>query len=144
MTAMVRTSCSETRRPSLHTCLSKPSRLLGYSTILKDSHTTSHGQRRSARLCSVFRRRAADGHCRCNRPGRESVAILSPEPVDLTRQIRPQQFDLDYAKLNTYIHRELKKLWGLGPADNVRILPNGDIIPPVGDDVLGNVYDILE
>jgi len=38
----------------------------------------------------------------------------------------------------------LKPSWGLGAADNVRILQNGDIVPPVGDDVLGSIFDILE
>jgi len=33
---------------------------------------------------------------------------------------------------------------GLGGWDNVRFLPNGDIVPPIGDEVLGNVYDVLE
>jgi RHS repeat-associated protein len=54
------------------------------------------------------------------------------------------RWGLDYDLLSRYIERDLKKYWGLGPADNVRILPNGDILPPVGDDVLGNVFDILE
>jgi len=45
-------------------------------------------------------------------------------------------------RLSDYIHRVLKPNWGLGPADNVRILPNGDIVPPIGDDVLGSIFDI--
>jgi len=51
-------------------------------------------------------------------------------------------FGLDYKKLKRYIEVDLKD-W-LEPADNVRIKPNGDILPPVGEDVIGNVYDILE
>jgi hypothetical protein len=47
------------------------------------------------------------------------------------------------AAYQTDIHRELKGDL-LGPADNVRIMPNGDIVPPRGDEVLGNVYDKLD
>jgi len=54
-----------------------------------------------------------------------------------------KKFGVDYEKLNEWIHRSLKKGL-LGPADNVRFLPNGDIVPPIGDEVLGNVYDVLE
>lgn len=61
-------------------------------------------------------------------------------------QSRPPRsyFDVPYRELREYIDDVIKPEWFLGPADNVRILPNGDIIPPVGDDVLGNVRDILD
>jgi hypothetical protein len=51
-------------------------------------------------------------------------------------------FGVDYNKLRRYIERDLKD-W-LGGADNVRFKQNGDILPPVGEDAIGNVYDILE